>query len=128
VSHIDPIFTPGAIQIPHYAKAIVAMLGAVVAMIVTALTDNVVTSVEVLGMVAFVLNAIGVELVRNQATGILRHAKAIVAVGFLAVQTAIPLVATGEITTSGWLLILLAGLSAFAVDTIPNAPARRVEA
>jgi hypothetical protein len=42
---------------------------------------------------------------------------------FLAVQAAIPLVAEGSIPTSGWLLILLAGLSAFATEEIPNAPA-----
>lgn len=111
----EPVELPG-----RYAKAIVAILGAVVAMGVTALTDDVVTRVEVLGIVAFVLNAVGVELVRNQASGILRYAKALVAVGFLAVQAAIPIVANGEISTSGWLLILLAGISAFSVGIVPN--------
>lgn len=122
MSPIVPV-TPGAFELPgRYAKFIVAALTAVVAMVVTALVDDVVTTVEVLGIVAFVLNAIGVELAKNAETGILHYAKAIVAVFFLGVQAAIPLLAEGEITTSGWLLILLAGLSAFATQAIPNAP------
>jgi hypothetical protein len=124
MTHIDPAVPPGSIELPsRYAKAIVAILTAVVGLVVAALTDNVVTTVEVLGMVAFVLNAIGVELVRNGASGAAKYAKAIVAAVFLAVQAAIPIVAEGEITTSGWLLIILAGLNVFAVGTVPNAPA-----
>lgn len=127
MSHIDPAITPGAVQLPaRYAKFIVAALSAVVALVVAALSDNVITTVEVLSMVAFVLNAVGVEMARNAETGALRYAKAIVAVFFLAVQAAIPLVAEGEITTSGWLLILLAGLSAFATEKIPNVVTQRV--
>lgn len=123
----DPVIAPGAVQLPaRYAKFIVAALTAVVALVVTALGDGVVTGVEVLSMVAFVLNAVGVEMARNAETGILRYAKAIVAVFFLAVQAAIPILAEGEITTSGWLLILLAGLSAFATEKIPNAVVQRV--
>lgn len=122
MSHIVHV-SPGAVELPgRYAKFIVAALTAVVAMVVTALVDDVVTQVEVLSIVAFVLNAVGVELAKNAETGILKYAKALVAVGFLAVQAAIPLLAEGEITTSGWLLILLAGLSAFATQAIPNAP------
>lgn len=116
--------TPGSVELPsRYAKAIVAIVTAVVALVVTALTDGVVTGVEVLSIFAFVLNAVGVELAKNQPTGVLRYAKALVAVFFLGVQAAIPILANGEITTSGWLLILLAGLSAFATEKIPNAPA-----
>jgi hypothetical protein len=127
VTHIDPAIRPGAVELPaRYAKFIVAALTAVVALVVTALGDGVVTTVEVLSMVAFVLNAVGVEMARNAETGILRYAKAIVAVFFLAVQAAIPILTEGEITTSGWLLILLAGLSAFATEKIPNATVQRV--
>lgn len=122
MSHIVHV-SPGAVELPgRYAKFIVAALTAVVAMVVTALVDDVVTQVEVLSIVAFVLNAVGVELAKNAETGILKYAKALVAVSFLAVQAAIPLLTEGEITTSGWLLILLAGLSAFATQAIPNAP------
>lgn len=127
MSHIEPTFPPGAVELPsRYAKAIVAILTAVVALVVTALTDDVISSVEVLSIFAFVLNAVGVELAKNRETGVLRYAKALVAVFFLAVQAAIPLLTEGEITTSGWLLILLAGLSAFATEKIPNAPATPV--
>lgn len=127
MTHIDPAIRPGAVELPaRYAKFIVAALTAIVALVVTALGDGVVTTVEVLSMVAFVLNAVGVEIARNAETGILRYAKAIVAVFFLAVQAAIPIIAEGEITTSGWLLILLAGLSAFATEKIPNATVQRV--
>lgn len=127
MTHIDPAIRPGAVELPaRYAKFIVAALTAVVALVVTALGDNVITTVEVLSMVAFVLNAVGVEMARNAETGILRYAKALVAVFFLAVQAAIPILTEGEITTSGWLLILLAGLSAFATEKIPNATVQRV--
>lgn len=124
MTNLVPAIPPGSVALPgRYAKGIVAIVTAVVAMVVTALTDDVITMVEVLGIAAFVLNAVGVTLVRNGTSGAARYAKAIVAVLFLAVQAAIPLVAEGSIPTSGWLLILLAGLSAFATEEIPNAPA-----
>jgi hypothetical protein len=113
----DPVELPS-----RYAKALVAIATAVVALLVTALTDDVVTLVEVLGVGVAGVTAVGVYLVPNLPAGVGRYAKAAVAVVGTGVQAAIPLVTDGTITSSGWLLILLAVLGALSVGIVPNQP------
>jgi hypothetical protein len=109
------------VELPsRYAKAIVAILAAVVALLVSALTDDVVTLVEVLGIFTAGVTAIGVYLVPNLPSGVGRFAKAAVAVVGTGIQAAIPLATEGAITNSGWLLILLAVLGAVSVGIVPN--------
>lgn len=115
-STFEPVEVPS-----HYAKAFVAVATAVLAVLVTALTDNVVTTSEVLGIAIAFLTAVGVYFVPNLPAGVGRWAKAIVAVVGTAVQAAVPLV-DGGWTTSSWLLVALAALGALTVGIAPNAP------
>lgn len=109
------------VELPsRYAKAIVAILTAVVALLVSALTDGTVTLTEVLTIFTAGVTAIGVYLVPNLPSGVGQFAKASVAVVGTAIQAAIPLATDGTITNSGWLLILLAVLGAVSVGIVPN--------
>lgn len=115
------ILTFDPVELPSkYAKALVAIATAVVALLVTALTDDVVTLVEVLGIFVAGVTAIGVYLVPNLPSGVGRYAKAAVAVVGTALQAAVPLATEGAITNSGWLLILLSVLGALSVGIVPN--------
>lgn len=125
MSNSDPIhgevleFEP--VELPsRYAKAIVAIVTAAVGVLVTALTDDVVTLVEALGVAIAVVTAVGVYLVPNLSDGVGRYAKGIVAVVGTALQAAVPLVSDGSIPMSGWLLILLSALGAVSVGIVPN--------
>lgn len=125
--YTQPHFQPGPsfepVEVPsRYVKAFVAIATAVLAVLVTALTDNVVTVSEVLGISVAFLTAVGVYLIPNLEAGVGRWAKAIVAVVGTAVQAAVPLV-DGGWTTSSWLLVALAALGALTVGIAPNAPA-----
>lgn len=111
----EPVEVPG-----HYAKAFVAVATAVLAVLVTAATDNVVSTSEVLGIAVAFLTAVGVYFVPNLSGSVGRYAKAIVAVLGTAVQAAVPLVDGGWTTTS-WLLVVLAALGALTVGIAPNA-------
>ncbi|MBE1877304.1 hypothetical protein [Myceligenerans pegani] len=111
----DPVELPS-----RYAKAIVAIIAAALSVLVTALTDDVVTLAEVLGIAVAVVTAVSVYLVPNLPTGIGHYAKAIVAVAGTALQAAVPLAVEGTIDVSGWLLILLAALGAVSVGIVPN--------
>lgn len=109
------------VELPsRYAKAIVAILAAVVALLVSALTDDHVTLTEVLTIFTAGVTAVGVYLVPNLPAGVGRFAKAAVAVVGTGIQAAIPLASDGAITNSGWLLILLAVLGAVSVGIVPN--------
>jgi len=117
---MSPTFEP--VEIPgRYAKAFVAVATAVLAVLVTAVTDDVVTTSEALGISVAFLTAVGVYLIPNLEAGVGRWAKAIVAVAGTAVQAAVPLV-DGGWTTSSWLLVALAALGALTVGIAPNAP------
>ena len=125
MSHLEPdnseILTFDPVELPsRYAKAIVAILTAAAAVLVTALSDNHVTLVEVLGIFVAVVTAIGVYLVPNLSSGVGRYAKAAVAIVGTGLQAAVPLATEGAITNSGWLLILLAVLGAVSVGIVPN--------
>jgi hypothetical protein len=115
----EPGFEP--VELPsHYLKAFVAIATAVLGVLVTALTDNVVTSNEVLGVTISLVTAVGVYLVPNLPAGAGRWLKAIVAVVGTAAQAAVPLVG-GTWTTSSTLLVVLAALGALTVGITPNA-------
>lgn len=115
------------VEIPsRYGKAFVAIATAVLAVVVTALTDNAVTLVETLGIVVAGLTAVGVYLVPNLNGSVGHYAKAVVAVVGVAVQAAVPLVVDGAFPPSAWLLVLLAALGALSVGITPNTPPRGV--
>ncbi|WP_460708388.1 hypothetical protein, partial [Myceligenerans halotolerans] len=104
----------------RYAKAIVAILTAALGVLVTALSDDVVTVVEALGVAVAILTAVMVYLVPNLEAGPARYLKLMVAVVGTGLQAAIPIATEGTITSSGWLLILLAALGAVSVGIVPN--------
>lgn len=114
--NFEPVELPS-----RYAKAIVAIVTAAVTVLVTALTDNVVTLDEKVGIAIAIVTAIGVYLVPNLEGGVGRFAKAIVAVVGIGLQAAVPLISDGNLTGANWLLILLAVLGAVSVGIIPNA-------
>jgi hypothetical protein len=118
----SPAFEP--VELPsRYAKAFVAILAAVLAVLVTALTDNIVTLAETIGIGVALVTAVGVYLVPNLDTGPGRYLKLIVAVIGTALQAAGPLVLNdGAFPPSAWLLVLLAALGAISVGITPNAP------
>ena len=93
------VFAP--VELPsHYAKALVAILTAALAVLVTALDDSIITAVEGAHIGLAVLTAIGVYLVPNLPTGVGRYAKALVAVAGAGLQAAVPLLTDGDIATS----------------------------
>ena len=111
----EPVELPGA-----YAKSFVAIATAVLAVVVTALTDNAVSLMELLGIFVAGVTAIGVYLVPNLPVGVGRYAKLAVAVVGTALQAAVPLATNGEVSLTGWLLIALAALGAVSVGIVPN--------
>lgn len=124
MSHLAPqpqAFEP--VELPSkYLKALVAILTAVLAVVVIATQDNVITLVEILNIVAAFLTAVLVYAlpnVKDQTVG--AWTKAIVAVLGTAVQAAIPLVVDGHISGQSWLLILLQAIGALTVGIVPNA-------
>ena len=114
-TEFEPVELPGA-----YAKSFVAIVTAVLAVVVTALTDNAVSLMELLGIFVAGVTAIGVYLVPNLPTGVGRYAKVAVAVVGTALQAAVPLATNGEVSLTGWLLIALAALGALSVGIVPN--------
>lgn len=120
-TEFEPVELPSA-----YAKAIVAIGTAVLAVVVTALTDSTVTLTELLGILVAGVTAVGVYLVPNLPSGVGRYAKASVAIVGTALQAAVPLATGGDITLTGWLLIVLAALGAVSVGIVPNTAATPV--
>lgn len=109
------------VELPsRYAKAIVAILTAAVGVLVTGLADSVLSAAELGGVGVAVLTAVGVYLVPNLPAGVGRYAKLAVAIVGTALQAAVPLLTEGSITSTGWLLILLAALGAVGVNIVPN--------
>lgn len=126
-------YTFDAVELPsRYAKAIVAILTAVVTVLVAALTDNRVSTVEVVQVAIALVAAVGVYLVPNLADGVGRYTKMIVAVVGAALQASAAILAQGDLGPQGVLTILVAALGAVSVGIIPNAggytPERAIEA
>jgi hypothetical protein len=125
MSHLEPdnseILTFDPVELPSmYAKAIVAILTAVLTVLAAALTDGVVVLDERLGIGLALVNAMAVYLVPNLPSGVGRYAKAIVAVFGTALQAAIPLIVNGTLPASSWLMVLIAALGALSVGIVPN--------
>lgn len=123
-----PTFEP--VELPsRYGKAFVAIVAAVLAVVITALTDNVVTLTEGLGIGVAFVTALSVYLVPNLPSGAGRYAKAAVAVVGTGLQAAVPLVVDGGFPSSAWLLVALAALGALSVGITPNSlPTGELEA
>ena len=109
------------IELPsHYSKAIVAILTAAVVAVIAALTDDIVTAVEVTQIAVAIVAAIGVYLIPNLPSGVGRYAKALVAMGGAGLQALVTVLMAGTLTTQGILVVLLAVLGSVSVGIIPN--------
>ena len=134
MSHIDPTapVTPtfDPVEIPaKYAKAIVAILTAVVTVLVTALADNDLDDADLVNVGIAFLTAFAVYAVPNihdQTIG--AWAKLIVAFIGTALQALLPFLINGDVTTQQWLLVMLSAIGALGVGIVPNVNPEKVTA
>lgn len=114
-------------NIGSYAKSIVMIIAAGVAILTAALSDNVVTATESVNIGIAVVTAVGVYLVPNLPEGPARYGKSFVALGGAALTALVAILGGtlgfADVTTSDWLSVALAGLAAIGLYIIPNAPA-----
>ncbi len=110
-------------QPSQYAKSLLFVLAAALTVVVSALTDNVVTTAEVVQGVIVVAGAVLVYVFPNTDSGPGAYAKTIVAVITAAGTAVVPLVAEGgfsDVTPSQWITVVLAALGALGVFIAPN--------
>lgn len=114
-------------NIGHYAKSIVLVVAAVIAVLASAVSDNTVTAIEYVNIAIAGVTAVAAYFVPNLKEGAAKYAKFFVAAGGAALAALATTVATvtdfGDITSSQWLLVLLAGLGAVGLYIVPNEPA-----
>ncbi|UDL15952.1 membrane protein [Microbacterium phage Pumpernickel] len=108
-------------NISHYAKAITYIAMAALTFLVTALTDNALSTEEILNLVVIVLGAVGVYLVPNFPEGFAKIAKTGIAFLTAGVVAALSFL-TGGIEVTEWLQIIIAAFAAVGVYIIPNGP------
>lgn len=120
-----PGFEP--VELPSkYAKAIVAILTAVLTVFATAMIDNKVTSLELVNVGIAFLTAFGVYALPNFQQGTGAWIKLLVALAGTVLQAVAPFVAEGHVTPAQWLLVAIAGLGALGVGIVPNTPTAKV--
>jgi hypothetical protein len=106
-------------MIKQYAKALIYIALAAVSVLVTALTDDVVSPEELVNVGIVGVGAIATYLVPNLPTGPGAYAKsatAFIVAGLIAVASAL----TGGITTAEWLQIGVAAFAGIGVYIVPN--------
>lgn len=109
------------VELPSkYAKTIVAIAVAVLTAVAAAMSDGVVSSVELAHIGLALVTAIGVYGVPNAPDGAAAYAKAFVAVVGTGLQVLIPFLIDGALTPSQWLLVLVAAIGALGVGVVPN--------
>ncbi|MEU4016169.1 hypothetical protein AB0E56_13000 [Microbacterium sp. NPDC028030] len=102
-----------------YAKSLLYVLLAIAGVLVTALTDNIVTTSELVNVGIVGVGAVGVYVVPNSPEGVARFLKT--AVAFVAAAlVALSSFLTDGITTSEWLQIAVAAFAGIGVYIIPN--------
>jgi hypothetical protein len=102
------------------AKSIVSVVGALLAVFVTALSDNQITAVEWWGIAVALATAVATYWVSNDVR---TYAKAVVT--FLGSISAVVVtsLADGHVDSAEWYGILVAVAAALAVYRVPNDPA-----
>ncbi|GAA2022641.1 hypothetical protein WDZ16_12860 [Pseudokineococcus marinus] len=104
----------------NYAKAVASIIGAVLVVLVAALADNTVTTVELINVGIALVSAVVVYLVPNLEAGWRRYAKlaaAAIAAGLQALAVAV----LGDgVDLSAWLQVAIAVLTAAGVVILPN--------
>lgn len=113
-----------------YAKSIVMIIAAGLGILAAALSDNVVTSVELINIVLAVFNAVLVYGIANLAAGPRQFTKTFITLGIAIGQALVPTVAAvggfTHVGTGDYLMALLSGLAAIGVYVVPNTPAKAV--
>jgi len=110
-------------NITHYAKSLLYIALAVVGVLVTALTDDLITVDELVNIGIIGVGAIVTYLVPNLPESVGRYAKVIVTfviAALVALQSLLP----DGVTTTEWLQIAVAAFAGIGVYVTPNEPAR----
>lgn len=102
-----------------YAKSLLYVLLAIAGVLVTALTDNVVTTAELVNVGIIGVGAVGIYVVPNAPEGAARFMKTGVAFVAAALVALASFLSDG-ITTSEWLQIAVAAFAGIGVYIIPN--------
>jgi hypothetical protein len=109
------------VNVQHYAKYIVAMLGVVLGATAAAVADGRVTGDEAVNLLILTLGAFATYFVPNLDHGLSQHAKLIVA-ALTAGATLLSSVVSDGVTLAEWLMVGAAVLTAFTTYVIPNEP------
>ena len=111
-------------MLAQYAKAVVAIIAAALAVLVTAVTDNVITPLEAVAVAVQVGAAIGVYMVPNLPEGWRRYAKGIVAFTGAGLAALLVILTDANnwagVTLSDWFTVVLAALGGIGVVVVPN--------
>lgn len=106
-------------MLKQYSKAIIYIALAAVGFLVTAISDNALSTEELLNLVVVVLGAVGVYLVPNLDRGVGAYAKTIIAFLTAAVVALLSFL-SGGVTTAEWLQVILAAFTGIGVYIVPN--------
>lgn len=111
-------------NIGHYAKSIVMVLAAALGILTSALSDDTVTAIEYVNIAIAVVTAVAAYIIPNLGEGPAKYAKFFVAAGGAALAALATIIGTslgfGDVTSSQWLLVILAGLAAVGLYIVPN--------
>ncbi|WP_336642351.1 hypothetical protein [Microbacterium sp. MMO-56] len=102
-----------------YAKSLLYVLLAVAGVLVTALSDDTVTTSELVNLAVIGVGAVGVYLVPNLPNGVAQYGKTAVAFVTAALVALLSFLSDG-ITPSEWLQIAIAAFAGIGVYIVPN--------
>ncbi len=113
-------------NVGHYTKAVVAIIAAAFGILVSALSDNVLSPLEYVNIGIAIVTAFGVYAIPNFPESAAKYLKTGVALAGAALQALVPIVANAlgfqEISVSDWLGVALAALAAVGIYALPNTP------
>ena len=111
-------------MLAQYAKAIVAIIAAALAVLGAAVTDGIITPIEAVNIAIALFTAVGVYLVPNLDTGPRAYAKGIVAFVGAGLGALVIVLGNaggwGDVTLSAWITVALAALGGVGVVVVPN--------
>lgn len=102
-----------------YGKSITYIILAAVTFLVTALSDNTVSGEELVNLAVVIVGAIGVYAIPNFPEGVAKYVKTGVTLATAGLMALLSFWSDG-ITTTEWLQIGVAALSAIGVFIVPN--------
>jgi hypothetical protein len=101
-----------------YAKAVFAVLGAVLVVVSSALTDNIVNLDERVAIAVALVNAVTTYVIPNLSSGVARHAKSIAA-GLLAVLAGLTGWMVDGMSYADWVNLVIAFATAAGIFLAP---------